>query len=74
MALQRYRGKVLSKHPSYAWFRSQESKRDLFGHRTSFADANDWAELMPGDVVDFLIEDAPRGPRAADVRIVEEAA
>jgi cold shock CspA family protein len=38
---------------------------EFFAHRTELIDV---ADLVPGQVVEFTPTDAPRGPRAIDVR------
>ena len=53
-------------------FITAEDGKDYFVHRSSVAQSLDFDRLMGGERVAFEVEASPRGPRAVNVRAVED--
>ena len=47
--------------------------KEVFFHRSGLG-ANDYDALSEGDVVEYVVQEGPRGPRAENVRHVGEDA
>ena len=64
-------GRVLSWNDSkrFGWIRPDRGQRDFFAHVGGLVDVT---ELQRGQVVEFTpLMNAPRGPRAVDVHVLE---
>jgi len=59
----------------WGFIRPDQDGQDLFVHFVDILDAesNGFRVLYPDDVVAFDCEQAPRGPRARNLRIMERA-
>ena len=65
-------GRVLAFEKSYGWIAPDEGGRDCFVHFSQILD-HGFKTLNENDVVIFDIEQAPKGPRALNVRVLEQA-
>ncbi|MGO9179545.1 MAG: cold-shock protein [Candidatus Limnocylindrales bacterium] len=53
-------------------FITAEDGKDYFFHRSSVSPSLDFDRLLGGERVAFEVEASPRGPRAINVRAVED--
>ena len=51
-------------------FIARDNGNDVFVHFTAIADTGGFRELQEGQRVEFSIEDSPKGPKAANVRVL----
>jgi len=51
-------------------FIARDNGNDVFVHFTAIADTGGYRELQEGQRVEFSIEDSPKGPKAANVRVL----
>jgi len=51
-------------------FIARDNGNDVFVHFTAIADTGGYRELQEGQRVEFTIEDSPKGPKAANVRVL----
>ncbi len=65
----RLRGRIkwFSHKKRYGFIRRSDGLPDVFVHMNNFRDVTDAYWVRNGDVVEFEIEQAPKGPRAVDV-------
>lgn len=70
---KREKGRVkwFSHEKRYGFIRRGNGQPDVFVHMNDFRDVMDAYWLSPGNVVEFEVEQAPKGPRAVDVVVVE---
>jgi CspA family cold shock protein len=68
----RIKGKVkwFSHEKRYGFIRRDDGLRDVFVHMSCFRHSEDAYWVRDGDVVEFGIERAPKGPRAVDVVVL----
>lgn len=63
--------KFFDNKKGYGFIKS-DAGGDYFVHFTSIISDEDYKKLDEGDRVSFVIEDAPRGPSAINVRKLED--
>ena len=51
-------------------FIARDNGNDVFVHFTALVDTGGYRELQEGQRVEFSIEDSPKGPKAANVRVL----
>ncbi len=70
---KRVKGRVkwFSHEKRYGFIRRGNGQPDVFVHMNDFKDVMDAYWLSPGNVVEFEVEEAPKGPRAVNVIVVE---
>ena len=51
-------------------FIARDNGNDVFVHFTALVDTGGYRELQEGQRVEFTIEDSPKGPKAANVRVL----
>ncbi len=51
-------------------FIARDNGNDVFVHFTAIADTGGYRELQEGQRVEFSVEDSPKGPKAANVRVL----
>jgi len=51
-------------------FIARDNGNDVFVHFSAIVDNGGYRELTEGQRVEFSIEDSPKGPKAANVRIL----
>jgi CspA family cold shock protein len=68
----RVKGKVkwFSQEKRYGFIERGNGHRDVFVHANAFRSPSDAYWVKEGDVVEFQLEQAPKGPRAVDVIMV----
>jgi CspA family cold shock protein len=52
-------------------FIARDNGNDVFVHFTAILDTGGYRELQEGQRVEFTIEDSPKGPKAANVRVLQ---
>ncbi len=52
-------------------FIARDNGNDVFVHFSAIVDNGGYRELQEGQRVEFSIEDSPKGPKAANVRVLE---
>jgi len=52
-------------------FIARDNGNDVFVHFTAILDTGGYRELQEGQRVEFSIEDSPKGPKAANVRVLQ---
>ena len=52
-------------------FIARDNGNDVFVHFTAIVDNGGYRELQEGQRVEFSIEDSPKGPKAANVRVLQ---
>ena len=52
-------------------FIARDNGDDVLVHFTALVDTGGYRELQEGQRVEFTIEDSPKGPKAANVRVLE---
>ena len=52
-------------------FIARDNGNDVFVHFTALVDTGGYRELQEGQRVEFSIEDSPKGPKAANVKVLE---
>ena len=62
------RVKKLVPDRGFGFVRGEDGK-EVFFHRSGLG-ANDYDALSEGDVVEYVVQEGPRGPRAENVRVV----
>ena len=60
--------KKLVRERGFGFVRGDDGK-EVFFHRSGLG-ANDYDSLSEGDVVEYVVQEGPRGPRAENVRNV----
>jgi CspA family cold shock protein len=68
---ERGRVKWFSHEKRYGFIRRGNGQPDVFVHMNDFRDVMDAYWLAPGNLVEFTVEQAPKGPRAVDVVVIE---
>ncbi|HEC35381.1 MAG TPA: hypothetical protein ENI39_02475 [Anaerolineae bacterium] len=73
--IQRVRGHIkwFSYEKRYGFIQRDDGLADVFVHLDDLRDAADSHRLAQGDVVEFRVEQTPRGPRATDVVVLRSA-
>jgi cold shock protein len=51
-------------------FIARDNGNDVFVHFTAIVETGGYRELQEGQRVEFTIEDSPKGPKAANVRVL----
>jgi len=74
MASERIRGRIkwFSHQKRYGFIRRDDGLRDVFVHMSNFQTERDAYWIKEGDVVEFGVEETPKGPRATQVAVMYE--
>jgi CspA family cold shock protein len=70
---ERVRGRIkwFSQGMRYGFIQRGDGLSDVFVHLNDFRHATDALRLREGDAVEFSLEQAPKGPKAADVVVLK---
>lgn len=72
---ERLRGRVkwFSHEKGYGFVERSDRLPDVFLHMNAFRDRDDAFWMKEGAAVEFDVEEAPKGPRAADVVLLNSS-
>lgn len=58
---------VRKRDEGYGFIKPEEGEKDVFFHASAVAEGTTFDEFNEGDVVEFDVEEGPKGPAAANV-------
>ncbi len=65
---------VRKRDEGYGFIKPEEGAKDVFFHASAVSESIHFDDLKEGSVVTFEMEEGPKGPAAANVQLVSDAA